>query len=208
LRTQVWTYSTPIGLLVSKELQDGWKEIWADWDDTTHGVLADVEDGTKVYLDSVKFYHDANLEAELIWKKLLQKASWFDVKRVDGEVIQEQVQSFILPLDYRIFYGLIKPLTEDLFISQKENDMLYRQCVQLFHPNSSGVLFPNKWIRKYCELQMWAEKFGVSAYKSISEIPQKEYLRLKRIAQMESERRDFEMKAERSRQEARAKSRG
>ncbi len=88
---------------------------------------------------------------------------------------------------------LIRPLTKDLFIGPEEEKTLYKQGIVLFAEKSNGLKDPHPSIRQYCDLLMFWDKFGLNKF-DLEKLPQPEYLRLKHIAAIEVERRQFEMR--------------
>jgi len=181
--------------------------VWVKWRVADYQTLAEIEDDSRRFPEPGQPYYvvDMALEEELIWKRLLHKASWFKAEHDGEEVKEEQYEIQVLGLDPRVSNALIKPMIEGLFISEKEGKELYKQCCTLFAPESRGLTYPNKWIRKYCELTAFWKEFGLNRF-DLENMPQPEALRLKRIASIGVERHDFERRAAENRAKARARS--
>jgi len=195
LEVQTFIRKGDHALDVSSEETDGSVMVSVEWETVSYRVLADIEDETRFFPEegSPKYVMDIFKEEELIWKKLLRRASWFKVEREGGQISSEQYEAQILALDPRVAIALVLPVMQDLFISPAENQRLYKQCVALFAAKSRGVTYPDKWIRRYCELVTFWEKFGLNAF-DLEKIPQAEALRLRRIAMMGAERQDYEQR--------------
>lgn len=201
ITTRVWVRQRGDGISVSNRepifaATLGWSEVWAKWITANYSVIEEIDEVTQVAVSEElpgKTVTDDDLMELEIWKRLLKRASWFDVERKDGKVEAEQYKAFISTLDPRVAVGLVYPVKEELFLSQKEREEIYKQCVSLFG-SGGGVAFPNKYIKRFCEYQLFWEKFGMTK-EDLRRLPQKEFLRLKNIAYIEIERRKYEMEA-------------
>lgn len=170
------------------------QKFWVQWDNTSHAKMRRIDNASKVELEK-GYYYDKGRQEEEVWRTLPKKISWGELKFERGIPSKECYEELIATLNPTIARKLVWPVMEDLFIGDKEADLISRQGMVLFTPDCTGVASPCEAILEYCDYSAFWEKFGLNVF-DLRRLPQKTYLRLKRIMHIEDERRRWYRKQE------------
>lgn len=128
---------------------------------------------------------------KLLLRKNLLRWSLGEIQRENGWITEECWES-VMNVSGNIVNALLNEFEWSFHISKDEEMKLQRQSISLFAKNSRGIENPCEGVSLFCMASGMYEKFGLSYYSSIRDIPYKDYRLIRMVLEHESQamRRD------------------
>lgn len=134
---------------------------------------------------------DFSVFRKSLLRKNLLRWSLGDIQRENGWITEKCWQSMV-NVSGNIVNGLLNEFEWSFHISKDEEMKLERQSISLFAKNGRGVDNPCEGVSLFCMASGMYEKFGLSYYSSIRDMPYKDYRLIRMVSEHESQaiRRD------------------